>query len=193
MHVCSWRHKVVLPFLCRTERIAKQRKCLLDISQSFPRLTVGSMWVQYHIYNASKCRYLYNDNIFTDVTMTSCYFTHAYTHMHTHTRFDHLQESARVTDCGQLFDKSLMDQELESQAANSSYLVGCRGRRLQGSQSDCMDSNDVIIMSSPSMPPKTRMKLLQFHTNVRPAYFGSWRKKSKTITGRTPLKMDMVC
>ncbi|XP_028672331.2 chromatin assembly factor 1 subunit A isoform X1 [Erpetoichthys calabaricus] len=34
------------------------------------------------------------------------------------------------------------------------------------------------------------MKLLQFHENYRPAYWGTWSKKSKVITPRRPLNQD---
>ena len=32
--------------------------------------------------------------------------------------------------------------------------------------------------------------LLQFNTDVRPPYFGTWRKKSTAISGRHPMKRD---
>jgi len=35
-----------------------------------------------------------------------------------------------------------------------------------------------------------RAKLLQFHENYRPAYYGTWRKHSSVISGRRPLKYD---
>ncbi|KAI8368204.1 chromatin assembly factor 1 subunit A-domain-containing protein [Radiomyces spectabilis] len=35
-----------------------------------------------------------------------------------------------------------------------------------------------------------RMKLLQFYEDVRPAYYGTWTKKSKVVTGRTPFARD---
>ena len=37
---------------------------------------------------------------------------------------------------------------------------------------------------------KIKGKLLQFHENYRPAYFGSWRKRSASVRARTPLKKD---
>lgn len=36
-----------------------------------------------------------------------------------------------------------------------------------------------------------KYKLLQFHANYRPAYYGTWRKKSRKISPRNPLKKDM--
>ena len=52
------------------------------------------------------------------------------------------------------------------------------------------EEEDVIIMASAAATP--RYKLLQFHTNYRPAYFGSWRKKSSVITPRNPFRKDEV-
>lgn len=37
-----------------------------------------------------------------------------------------------------------------------------------------------------------RAKRLLFVENRRPAYFGTWRKKSSTITARRPLAVDTV-
>lgn len=37
-----------------------------------------------------------------------------------------------------------------------------------------------------------RMKLLHFHDNYRPAYWGTWRKKSTHISPRCPLRLDKV-
>ena len=35
-----------------------------------------------------------------------------------------------------------------------------------------------------------RAKLFQFHDNYRPAYYGTWRKRSRSIRPRNPLKLD---
>lgn len=37
-----------------------------------------------------------------------------------------------------------------------------------------------------------RMKLLQFRENYRPAYWGTWSKKSPHISPRYPLRQDKV-
>ena len=109
------------------------------------------------------------------------------------TVFVQMQETPKETKQG-ILDTTLFDEAVQNQAFSSSYLAECRERKLQkNNQSNCMECDDVIIVSSPTAPPKPRMKLLQFHTNVRPAYFGSWRKKSKIISGRMPLKKDTVC
>lgn len=35
-------------------------------------------------------------------------------------------------------------------------------------------------------------KLLQFHMNYRPPYYGTWRKRSQKLSPRNPFKMDTV-
>jgi len=35
-----------------------------------------------------------------------------------------------------------------------------------------------------------RAKLLQFHENYRPAYYGTWRKRSSIISARRPWQRD---
>ena len=61
-----------------------------------------------------------------------------------------------------------------------------------------VDDDDVIIISPSTStrhlprPINVRYKLLQFHTNHRPAYFGTWRKKSRLINPRNPFKKDTV-
>ena len=67
------------------------------------------------------------------------------------------------------------------------------------------DDDDIMIIDDDlSLDSKTtqasnknlmndvKAKLLQFHDNYRPAYFGSWRKKSTSVGPRTPLKKDAV-
>lgn len=64
-------------------------------------------------------------------------------------------------------------------------------------------SDDVIIVEEEStlgesvyeQKPKVekmRAKFLKFHENRRPAYYGTWRKKSTTITPRRPFVADKV-
>lgn len=36
------------------------------------------------------------------------------------------------------------------------------------------------------------MKLLQFHANYRPAYWGTWSKKSSHVSPRCPFRQDKV-
>lgn len=37
-----------------------------------------------------------------------------------------------------------------------------------------------------------RMKLLQFHENYRPAYWGTWSKKTSVVSPRCPFRQDKV-
>lgn len=37
---------------------------------------------------------------------------------------------------------------------------------------------------------RNRMKLLQFHQDYRPPYWGTWSKTSREVTGRRPLGRD---
>lgn len=57
-------------------------------------------------------------------------------------------------------------------------------------RTDTLDDDDVIIEESSKS--KQKIKFLQFHTDIRPAYFGTWRKKSKHVTARRPLGQDKV-
>eukprot|EP01134_Creolimax_fragrantissima_P006550 CFRG6550T1 len=50
--------------------------------------------------------------------------------------------------------------------------------------------NDLASFSTVSDTRKVHLKLLQFHDNYRPPYFGTWSKNSDMITGRTPFKQD---
>ncbi len=53
---------------------------------------------------------------------------------------------------------------------------------------------DVLCVDDEEKPRGTwmRAKLIQFHTNYRPAYYGTWRKQSKLIRPRKPLNQDKV-
>ncbi|KAL1022960.1 hypothetical protein UPYG_G00034730 [Umbra pygmaea] len=56
--------------------------------------------------------------------------------------------------------------------------------------------SECIVMECPKpdgVPDRRhygRMKLLQFHENYRPAYWGTWSKKSSNICARGPLRQD---
>jgi len=54
-----------------------------------------------------------------------------------------------------------------------------------------MKTDDEITDGSQGESKTYRAKLLQFHENLRPAYFGTWRKKSAHITGRRPFGREM--
>lgn len=56
------------------------------------------------------------------------------------------------------------------------------------------DPDEVIIIEEIHVTNsnKIKVKLFQFHDNYRPAYFGSYRKKSATIRPRRPFAKDEV-
>lgn len=92
---------------------------------------------------------------------------------------------------------SLLEQKEEK-----SYLDELKSNKTVGKSSktwpfeDCSD--DVVLLDEEvgvtieDQPKgkKMRAKLLKFRENRRPPYFGTWRKTSRSITGRTPFKMD---
>ena len=49
-----------------------------------------------------------------------------------------------------------------------------------------MEEQQKIIIEK-HQPCVSRAKLLQFHDNQRPAYWGTWTKKQNVVTGRRPL------
>lgn len=56
-------------------------------------------------------------------------------------------------------------------------------------------NSSIEIIEPKKQVPATaalRYKLLQFHLNYRPAYFGTWRKKSRSISPKNPFKKDTV-
>ena len=57
------------------------------------------------------------------------------------------------------------------------------------------EQDDLIITTTKSEEKKkpTKAKLLQFCENIRPAYWGTWSKKSNIITSRRPWGQDVVC
>ena len=52
------------------------------------------------------------------------------------------------------------------------------------------ETNTNIIMRKGDKSVKIRAKLLKFHENQRPAYWGTWTKSSKFISGRRPFGKD---
>merc|ERR1712096_71069 len=50
--------------------------------------------------------------------------------------------------------------------------------------------DDAIIKLRNQEAKQHKAKLLQFHDNQRPAYWGTWRKKSTQVTARKPFGQD---
>lgn len=63
--------------------------------------------------------------------------------------------------------------------------------RTKDTMRDCvMVNDDLKSVGCPNPKTYGRMKLLQFRENYRPAYWGTWRKKSATISPRCPFSQD---
>ena len=128
--------------------------------------------------------------LYTHIHQTPRQFVSRLYSVHTHCVMQGRSENERR---GVGFDASVFDGMINSQTeAHLSYLTDCRSHRLRTYKPRPAESDDVIITSSPNAPPRPQMKLLQFHSNVRPPYFGSWRKKSEVVSGRAPFRMDKV-
>ncbi|XP_027882576.1 chromatin assembly factor 1 subunit A [Xiphophorus couchianus] len=69
-----------------------------------------------------------------------------------------------------------------------------RSGRTEHRQADTLGDCIALDPSKPDDTPDRRrygpMKLLQFHENYRPAYWGTWRKTSSHISPRCPLRQD---
>ncbi|XP_060088643.1 chromatin assembly factor 1 subunit A [Heteronotia binoei] len=109
--------------------------------------------------------------------------------------------------CRVAFDQDLMDQLdclLQAQNCDASLLKELKGREpgksgatLVRSSATSVDVNsDVVIVGSSQVGDVSerkkfgRMKLLQFCENHRPAYWGTWNKKSSFIKPRNPWSKD---
>ncbi|XP_048415520.1 chromatin assembly factor 1 subunit A [Stegostoma tigrinum] len=102
-------------------------------------------------------------------------------------------------------DLEQLDELLERQSFNSNYIKELHNQkpRTSGPTSpkisitdENLCSNDVIVIdtnvSSGIIERKKfcRMKLLQFCENHRPAYWGTWQRKSTKVNPRNPLAKD---
>lgn len=104
-----------------------------------------------------------------------------------------------------------LDQGMQSQSSSSLYLDQLKsgskprkGVRTPGPVRPVPESMEVDVPSEetsskkskqkkpegPKKPEGLKMKMLQFHENYRPAYYGTWQKESSAITGRNPFHKD---
>uniref|UniRef100_A0A914V1J3 Chromatin assembly factor 1 subunit A n=1 Tax=Plectus sambesii TaxID=2011161 RepID=A0A914V1J3_9BILA len=93
----------------------------------------------------------------------------------------------------QSLDEHMINQTCEERLECVKKL---RTKRLVGSRQSettvvSKDDGDVRALNSPdTVGPRMKAKLIQFHDNCRPPYYGTWRKKSVFITGRRPYGQD---
>ncbi|NXO61203.1 CAF1A factor, partial [Phainopepla nitens] len=96
-----------------------------------------------------------------------------------------------------------LDKLLHAQNAEVSFLrdLKCRKPRTTGptlvsDSSDSVNSDVVVVVEScqtdgvPEREKFGRMKLLQFSENHRPAYWGTWNKRTSLIRARSPWSKD---
>ncbi|XP_072294778.1 chromatin assembly factor 1 subunit A isoform X2 [Eucyclogobius newberryi] len=62
--------------------------------------------------------------------------------------------------------------------------------RRTSSLSECTEAESPKPDGTPDRSHHGPMKLLQFHENYRPAYWGTWSKKTSHISARCPLRQD---
>ncbi|XP_057565774.1 chromatin assembly factor 1 subunit A isoform X2 [Hippopotamus amphibius kiboko] len=108
--------------------------------------------------------------------------------------------------CRTAFDQDLcdqLDQLLQQQSDEFSFLNDLKGRQplrsgptvVSNRNTDLFNSDMVIVESSkvdgvPKRRRFGRMKLLQFSENHRPAYWGTWNKRTTVIRPRDPWAQD---
>ncbi|XP_043442150.1 chromatin assembly factor 1 subunit A isoform X2 [Prionailurus bengalensis] len=106
------------------------------------------------------------------------------------------------------FDQDLcdqLDQLLRQQNGEFSFLKDLKGRQplrsgptvVSNRNTDTCNSDVVIVESGkvdgvPERKKFGRMKLLQFSENHRPAYWGTWNKKTTVIHPRDPWALDRL-
>ncbi|XP_077716532.1 chromatin assembly factor 1 subunit A isoform X4 [Canis aureus] len=105
-----------------------------------------------------------------------------------------------------VFDQDLcdqLDQLLQQQSGEFSFLKDLKGRQplrsgptVVSNRNTNIYNSDVVIVESgkvegvPERKKFGRMKLLQFSENHRPAYWGTWNKKTTVIHPRDPWAQD---
>ncbi|XP_058138050.1 chromatin assembly factor 1 subunit A isoform X2 [Dasypus novemcinctus] len=108
--------------------------------------------------------------------------------------------------CRVAFDQDLcdqLDQLLQQQSGRFSFLNNLKGRQplrsgptIVCNQNAGIFSSDVVIVESskadgvPERKKFGRMKLLQFSENHRPAYWGTWNKRTTAIRPKNPWAQD---
>lgn len=95
--------------------------------------------------------------------------------------------------------KQTLTKKLEDQDDTELYLKNLKNRQIRKSQKtwpvedDCQIIEDEIgECVEEQTKSKMRAKFLKFEENRRPPYFGTWRKKSKSIKPRKPFNQDKI-
>ncbi len=94
-----------------------------------------------------------------------------------------------------LKDKSEFDRFLTHHSEYSTnYIQTCASKRRKVVKSLPVEdrSDDVVILEDVRKDCPHKYKLIQFHENHRPAYYGTWTKSRCSINPRNPFKTDKV-
>ncbi|XP_031430787.1 chromatin assembly factor 1 subunit A [Clupea harengus] len=100
-------------------------------------------------------------------------------------------------------ENAVLDQYLAKPDRSASWLKEltrrkprCSGPTKPKPKHQDPGSDELVVVKgpktngAPDQQYRARMKLLQFHENYRPAYWGTWSKKSTCISARCPIQQD---
>ncbi|KAK6188357.1 hypothetical protein SNE40_004544 [Patella caerulea] len=95
-------------------------------------------------------------------------------------------------------EKSNLDKVVQSQESSPLYIdsIKCKSHQPLHADPDQYrhkkdNEEEIIIHDTETVKKMTHhVKYIFFHTNYRPPYYGTWRKKSDKLTPRNPFKMD---
>ncbi|CAL1272325.1 unnamed protein product [Larinioides sclopetarius] len=99
------------------------------------------------------------------------------------------------------FDKEKLDRALQQQSEKKLYLdvlksgnyKDVRQRNKTKLRQQRLSDSDVLVLDKKAADELfLTAKLLQFNENVRPPYWGTWRKKSKVVGPRKPFGQDTI-
>ncbi|XP_076330479.1 uncharacterized protein LOC143236094 [Tachypleus tridentatus] len=97
------------------------------------------------------------------------------------------------------FDKENMEKQLQGQGPRMTYLEELKKEKHKPfwtkkcQKVEINEEEDIFIESEErKMRPKLKVKLLQFCENVRPPYWGTWRKISTSVNPRRPFSRDVI-
>ncbi|VDP01278.1 unnamed protein product [Soboliphyme baturini] len=82
------------------------------------------------------------------------------------------------------------EERIDAQSTPLDSLYLGQLNREQMKRRSNVTTDDSVNTWNAKLPLKMKMKLLQFCENYRPAYYGTFQKKSSVITGRRPLVQD---
>ncbi|PSN33741.1 hypothetical protein C0J52_23553 [Blattella germanica] len=103
-----------------------------------------------------------------------------------------LDKALEIQDQGKLYLEQLKNKEINPQSTTTTWALSDFKNDVVILEEDEITDNvaDSVIEPYPATGQTHRPKLLQFWENRRPPYWGTWRKKSKSITAIKPFNKD---